>query len=551
MLIYGLLAVMVLIASPGASLGAPCAQWSFGTGDKIEGSPAIGDDGTIYIGSDDAILYAINADGSKKWSFKAGGFNTSGPVIGDDGTIYFGSNDGNLYALKADGTKKWSYAVGGGITSSPGIGADGTIYVGSDNGYLHAVKPDGTGEKWSYHMGNQVFSSPSIGPDGTIYVGSQDGYLHALNADGTAKWSSPTGSGVMSSPAIGEDGIVYVGSMDGDLYALYQSNGAVKWTFTTGGPVYSSPAIGEDGTIYIGSWDGFVYGVDPATGHAIWSRTIGTHVGSSPAVGDDGIVYIGSDDGNLYALDGITGAVKWTRVTGAKIFSSPVIGDNGSVFIGSYDYKLYASCFSSNGPGDTPWPMFRRHRTHKALATILCVTKAGNGVGTVTSTPTRIDCGSTCQASFPVGTAVTLKATPAAGSTFSGWSGGGCSGVGTCSLTMTSSKCVQATFTGHYTLVTLKSFTAASGAAKATLLWTTASEYKNAGFHILRSESPATGFVRITPHIIAAKGTVVKGASYSYVDKGLKAKKTYYYKLQDIETTGKATLHGPVQVTTK
>ena len=64
-------------------------------------SPAIGADGTIYVGSKDYSLYAINADGTQKWKFTTGGFVQSSAAIGTDGTIYFGSVDGNLYALGA------------------------------------------------------------------------------------------------------------------------------------------------------------------------------------------------------------------------------------------------------------------------------------------------------------------------------------------------------------------------------------------------------------------------------------------------------------------
>ena len=74
----------------------------------------------------------------------------------------------------------------------------------------------------------------------------------------------------------------------------------------------------------------------------------------------------------------------------------------------------------------------------------LTVTRAGTG--TVTSTPGGIDCGSSCAASFASGTSVSLTATPAAGWVFMGWSGGGCSGTGACSLTLTMATTVRATF---------------------------------------------------------------------------------------------------------
>jgi uncharacterized repeat protein (TIGR01451 family)/uncharacterized repeat protein (TIGR02543 family) len=77
----------------------------------------------------------------------------------------------------------------------------------------------------------------------------------------------------------------------------------------------------------------------------------------------------------------------------------------------------------------------------------LTVTKTGSGSGSVTSAPTGINCGPTCAASFNEGTMVTLTATPAAGSAFTGWSGAGCSSTGTCQVTMSSDQTVTATFT--------------------------------------------------------------------------------------------------------
>lgn len=64
------------------------------------------------------------------------------------------------------------------------------------------------------------------------------------------------------------------------------------------------------------------------------------------------------------------------------------------------------------------------------------VHKAGSGTGTVTSSPAGIACGAQCSASFEEKTTVTLTAQPDPGSTFAGWSAGGCSGTGSCVLTI-------------------------------------------------------------------------------------------------------------------
>src|SRR5207245_871918 len=62
--------------------------------------------------------------------------------------------------------------------------------------------------------------------------------------------------------------------------------------------------------------------------------------------------------------------------------------------------------------------------TGVSTGSLLTVSQAGAGTGTVTSNPAGISCGATCSASFANGTLVSLTAAPAAGSTFTGWSGG-------------------------------------------------------------------------------------------------------------------------------
>src|SRR5512140_1974634 len=96
------------------------------------------------------------------------------PAVGPDGTIYVGHCDG-LYALNPD-TGKYKWGVGmAEVVSSPAVGKDGTVYVGSADGKLRAITPSGD-EKWSKKTGGQLNSSPAIGADGTVYAMSDDGY---------------------------------------------------------------------------------------------------------------------------------------------------------------------------------------------------------------------------------------------------------------------------------------------------------------------------------------------------------------------------------------
>ena len=322
-------------------------KWAFGTRDQIwVSSPAIAADGTVYIGSHDKNLYAINPNGSNKWAFSTGGqIHSSSPAIGVDGTVYVGSQDNNVYAVNPDGTKQWSFTTKGNIHSSPAIGSDGTIYIGSDDNNLYALNPDGT-QKWAFATNDNVFSFPAIAADGTIYVGSYDHSLYAINPDGTQKWAYATGDVIRSSPTIATDGTVYVHSWDGKLYAI-NPNSSLKWAIpvgtpqTTPGEYFSSPALGADGTIYLGSaGDSQLYAFTPA-GVKKWSFDVNGSVVSSPCVGADGSIYIGSGNGTVYGVTA-SGAQKWAFATGAICHSSPAIAADGTLYIGSTNMNLYA-----------------------------------------------------------------------------------------------------------------------------------------------------------------------------------------------------------------
>ncbi len=106
------------------------------------------------------------------------------------------------------------------------------------------------------------------------------------------------------------------------------------------------------------------------------------------------------------------------------------------------NYTFYVKARDEAGNED-PTPT---SRSFTVQLPILVVIRAGTGSGTVISNPTGIDCGADCSEAYNVGTPVTLTATPAVGSVFAGWSGGGCSGTGACAVTMTANTTVTAAF---------------------------------------------------------------------------------------------------------
>jgi hypothetical protein len=107
------------------------------------------------------------------------------------------------------------------------------------------------------------------------------------------------------------------------------------------------------------------------------------------------------------------------------------LSSSGAIVTGSMTANVV--CFTSTGSGSP----------------ILTVSFAGNGSGTVTSSPLGISCASTqgtCSASFASGTPVTLTATPFGTSSFGGWSGGCTNGASVCTLSLQSDTAVIATF---------------------------------------------------------------------------------------------------------
>ena len=102
---------------------------------------------------------------------------------------------------------------------------------------------------------------------------------------------------------------------------------------------------------------------------------------------------------------------------------------------------------ASDGSGNVYAADLDNNRIEKFFVShTLTVSRAGSGSGNVSSSPAGVDCGASCQQSFGAGTQVSLTATPAAGSSFAGWSGSGCAATGACRITLGQDTSVTASF---------------------------------------------------------------------------------------------------------
>lgn len=339
-------------------------KWSFTTGAQVHSSPTVMD-GTVYFGSRDFKLYAVDADtGEKRWEFTAETWIDSSPTV-YDGIVYVGSNDGNLYAIDTDtGEELWRFHTQYPVKSSVAV-ADGTVIFGSDNYSVYCLDAKTGIKVWEYKTGSFVASSPAV-ENGIVYVGSMDGSIYALQADNGRFRLRVKTREVPCSPAV-KDGIVYFNSrthlwaIDGkarnwpgerdlrgwwlQFYAFRLAPmpppvSGIMWTLPlgTGRTSTSSPIVTDD-TIYT-ALDSWLHAVDLETRERQWTFVAGGLLRSSPALGNN-VLYIGSEDGRLYAVDATNGLKLWDFATGDKITSSPALVD-GVIYVGSHDGKLYA-----------------------------------------------------------------------------------------------------------------------------------------------------------------------------------------------------------------
>jgi outer membrane protein assembly factor BamB len=346
-------------------------NWKFTTGGPAPSTPAIAE-GRAYFASYDGKFYAVDArTGKMNWNFKTGGerrFEAKGlhgmqpknqtipdpydvflssPVVAQK-TVYFGSGDGNLYALDAaTGDLRWKFHTGDVVHSSPAY-FDGTIFFGSWDSYFYAVDAATGKEKWRFQGGedpeihNQVGfqSSPAV-VDGVVYTGCRDSNVYALDAaTGREKWRANNQmSWVITSPAVAEGKVFFATSDSSLFHAVDASTGKPVFKQQLKAYVFSSPALAGD-VVYLGVLNGTLEARDLRTGDLLWdfkteaSRQNRDWVLTSDRKFNNPMLFISS-----WFEHGVGGSMREFGI--GSIFSSPLVV-NGVVYVGSTDGYIYA-----------------------------------------------------------------------------------------------------------------------------------------------------------------------------------------------------------------
>jgi len=196
---------------------------------KCYSSPALGDDGSVYVGSQDHHLYAIAPNGQVRWAVDLGADVDSSPAIEDDGTVVAGTDSGEVVALEPEeGKIRWRARVGGYVRGTLSIGRAGTVLVGTygPTPRLVSLAPEDGRERFAFSVpGNGspefgIHGGPVEDADGRLYFGAQDDQIYCLGPDGKLLWKLKTGADVDAPLVITPEGRLLAGSDDGRLYVL-------------------------------------------------------------------------------------------------------------------------------------------------------------------------------------------------------------------------------------------------------------------------------------------------------------------------------------------
>jgi hypothetical protein len=306
-------------------------------------------DGTVYVATSNATLLGYDQSGAQKSSRPLPFNNATALAVGDDGRIYVKSDE-SLLVFDAQGEKLWSCTTqaGGGIA----LGQNGVTYI-SAGSYLNACDSQGVA-LWSHSLGSfWDASTPVVGTGGTVYI-MNSGSLLAVDSFGVVRWTLDMDYAGGNPLALGPGGTIFVTCYSISAVA---PDGHVRWAFAPDGYHYSwhGPAVGPEGAVYFSIGDTLHAVNSDGTRH--WSAYLGgygTHM--VPVISDDGRVYVAGSYPSLAAFDA-DGKPLW-RVNGyGESSGHPLLVDSTLLVADTYN-GLTAYRVSGTGPAQG-WPMFQ------------------------------------------------------------------------------------------------------------------------------------------------------------------------------------------------
>jgi len=303
------------------------------------------DDGTVYAGTSDNssgshYVYAININGNEKWTYEIQEKISSLAISPNKNTIYAGSYDDSVYAIDAnDGTLMWSYEADGNVYSVSA--KNETVYIGSDDNKIYAINSSNGEVEWEYRnsygdirlvlFSDKEAEYNSQAYTETVYALSGNGHIYAFNTDGTIRWSQGSDIDNLGYIAIGDDGSIYTAGLNNNssVYAI-SPNGDRKWKSDIAGYVDSFGAK-ADGTVYVGMYKQLLT-LDPIDGSVINTRNVNGNVTNISIENNEMLIGENGFSGTFLDLD--TGKIKWSSpIAGTNNYNSTnYISNNGDLY---------------------------------------------------------------------------------------------------------------------------------------------------------------------------------------------------------------------------
>jgi outer membrane protein assembly factor BamB len=328
---------------------APVVAWTRGVGGPVEAQVTTSlDEKTLYVASlGGAVTALASDDGSVRWTLDLGDRVYATPCVGEDGTIYVGSDAKKFVAISPDGKIKWSLDTDGDADTGAVTTGDGSVILAAGR-TIYAVTPLGY-VRWRFTAKRKIFTAPALDRQGRIFFGSQDHHAAALAPDGRLLWTVDLGADVDGAPAIDDSGAVFVGTDGDEVVRIDADDGRVVWRTNLGGYVRGTLSIARNGDVLAGvygpkpravrlrSVDGGLRGDFSVLGTG--ARDFGVHGG---ALEDDARALVfGAQDDVLYAVDA-SGEPLWRFATGGDIDAPATLLSDGTLVVGSDDGSVRA-----------------------------------------------------------------------------------------------------------------------------------------------------------------------------------------------------------------
>jgi virginiamycin B lyase len=486
---YLLAAAIFAIGWSAGAAAQTIDEFAIPTGASAPEGVALGPDGALWFTENAGNkIGRVSATGAfSEFAIPTAGSGPSGITAGPDGALWFTESNfagNNIGRITTSGT----------ITEFPVLTADSEptgITVGPDGAlWFTEAEKDKIGRITTAGAVTEFSGLPSVseplgitaGPDGALWFTefhvTADNIGRITTSGTISATKTPTGFSTPNSITSGPDGALWFTEETGNKIGRITTAGVITNEFpiptTTSQPF--GIAVGPDGNLWFTEFN--------SGGNKIGQITTSGMITEFPvptassalegiAVGPNNSLWFAENAGNkigtfqtaiLTVAESGSGAGQVTSnipVGSGQINCSATSTSCALTYMTGFPITLTASAaansvfsgWSGGGcSGTAPCTLTLGSNT-TVTATfastlpsfMLSVAPAGTGSGTVTSNPSGINCGATCSASFLSGTQIALTATAAAGSTFAGWSGGGCSGV-TCTVTLTANTTVTPTF---------------------------------------------------------------------------------------------------------